>query len=187
MQPEELDEAILVARAQHSDESAYAELVRRHGTRVYNLALRLLPNPQDAEDMAQEAFVRAWLALPTFRGDAAFGTWLYRITTNLCYNRLPKLRVALQALTPEESADWPDDRPLPESRLLSNEAKETLYAAVDALPDHYRLLIQLRHMQGLPYQEIATITGMPLGTVKTGLHRAHRRLRDALTVSETPS
>ena len=178
------DDAALVALAQAGDGAAYGELVSRHGPAVYNQALRVLNSPQEAEDIAQEAFVRGWQALPGFRGDAAFSTWLYRITANLCYSRLPHLRAALQAIDPSETADWPDDRPLPEARLLSAETKRALYAAVDALPDHYRLLIQLRHMQGLAYQDIADVTGLPLGTVKTGLHRAHRRLRDALQPRE---
>ena len=180
------DDRALVALARVGDEPAFAELVERHGAMVYNLALRLLNNSHEAEDMAQEAFVRAWQALPGFRGEAAFSTWIYRITTNLCYNRLPHVRTALQALD-ASAIDWPDQRPLPESRLQSAEMRRALYAAVDALPDHYRLLIQLRHMQELSYNDIAEVTGMPLGTIKTGLHRAHRRLRAALeSDGETP-
>lgn len=174
------DDAALVDLARGGDNQAFGELVGRHGPMVYNLALRLLNNAQEAEDMAQEAFVRAWQALPGFRGDSAVSTWLYRITTNLCYNRLPHLRASLLALDADAADEVSDDRPLPESRLQSAEMRRELFAAVDALPDHYRLLIQLRHIQGLGYNEIAAVTGMPLGTVKTGLHRAHRRLRAML-------
>ena len=174
------DDLTLVRLAQGGNCRAFAELVGRHGPMVYNLALRLLNNPQAAEDMAQETFVRAWQALPGFRAEAAFSTWLYRIATNLCYNRLPQLRASLQALDAAAVDDLSDNRPLPEAMVQSAEMRRELFAAVDALPKHYRLLIQLRHMQGLGYLEIAEVTGMPLGTVKTGLHRAHRRLRAAL-------
>ncbi|MBN1145911.1 MAG: sigma-70 family RNA polymerase sigma factor, partial [Anaerolineales bacterium] len=92
------DEAQLVQRARRGDTDAFAELLRAHQDFAYNLALRALGDPHEAEDVAQEAFVRAWQALPRFRGDARFRTWLYRIVANLCYNRLPRLRRELSSL-----------------------------------------------------------------------------------------
>src|SRR5690349_513730 len=98
----------LVRRAQTGDTEAFGALVLAHQAFVYNLAWRALDDPHEAEDVAQEAFVRAWLALPNFRAQAQFRTWLYRIVTNLCYNRLPRLRRDLTALGEADMADWPD-------------------------------------------------------------------------------
>ena len=156
-----------------------------HAQYVYNLALRILRNPQDAEDLAQEAFVRAWQALPRFRAEARFSTWLYRIVTNLCYNRLPRLKRDLAALDPQEEAlQLPDERQWVEGELLTIELRDRLHAAIDELPDSYRLLITLRHLQGLSYNEITAATNMPLGTVKTGIFRARRMLRAVLEEHE---
>ncbi len=177
-------ERTLVARARGGDEAAFAQLVTRHGPAAFNQALSVLGDAAEAEDVAQEALVRAWRALPDFRGEAAFGTWLYRIVANLCHNRLPSLRRTLAADSPTALDRWPDERPLPEARLLTAEQRAELLAAVAALPPQYRLLIQLRHGQGLSYAAIAEVTAMPLGTVKTGLHRAHRRLQAALLAKE---
>src|SRR5829696_2775981 len=102
------DEAGLVRRAKAGEQEAFGALVLAHQQFVYNLAWRALDDPHEAEDVAQEAFVRAWLALPNFRAQAQFRTWLYRIVTNLCYNRLPRLRRELRALGDVELAEWPD-------------------------------------------------------------------------------
>ncbi|MCA9923969.1 MAG: sigma-70 family RNA polymerase sigma factor, partial [Anaerolineales bacterium] len=104
------DDRDLIQRAQAGETAAFAQLVNRHGQMVYNLALRTLNNPQEAEDIAQETFVRAWQALPRFRGDARFATWLYRITTNLCFNRLPRLKVELNALDVDTAVTLPDQQ-----------------------------------------------------------------------------
>ena len=174
------DDRDLIQRAQAGETAAFAQLVNRHGQMVYNLALRTLNNPQEAEDIAQETFVRAWQALPRFRGDARFATWLYRITTNLCFNRLPRLKVELNALDVDTAVTLPDQQVRIETQLLSTELRHQLHTAIDNLPESYRLLITLRHLQELSYAEIAEITNMPLGTVKTGIFRARRLLRDTL-------
>ena len=173
-------ETTLVHRARSGDRDAFAALVDRHGVYVYNLALRLVGQPQEAEDLAQEAFVRAWRALPGFRAEAQFRTWLYRIVTNLCYNRLPRLRADLDSLPPDASAQLPDAAPGVERQLVNAELQDALRAAIAGLPPGYRLLITLRHLQGLSYEEIAVAADMPLGTVKTGIFRARRLLREAL-------
>jgi len=175
------NERQLIARAQKGDTAAFEGLVNSHAQYVYNLALRVVRDPYEAEDLSQEAFLRAWRSLPSFRLEAQFSTWLYRIVTNLCYNRLPRLKRELDDLTLEEDAlDLPDNRQNMESGLLSKEMKFHLHKAIDTLPQSYRLLITLRHVQAMSYTEIAQATGMPLGTVKTGIFRARSLLRDAL-------
>lgn len=175
-------ETELIRRAQTGDADAFAELVNAHQRFVYHLALRALGHPQEAEDAAQEAFVRAWLALPNFRGQARFQTWLYRIVTNLCYNRLPRLRRELSALGDDEMPDVPDDAPHsdPLAGLEMDERRAFLHRQIDQLPESYRLLVTLRFQQALSYDDIASVTSLPLGTVKIGLHRARARLREAL-------
>lgn len=173
----------LVRRAQAGEQEAFGALVLAHQQFVYNLAWRALDDPHEAEDVAQEAFVRAWLALPNFRAQAQFRTWLYRIVTNLCYNRLPRLRRELTALGDAEMTDWPDTAQTdPAAEVESAERRAHLYEAMDRLPESYRLLVLLRFQQGLAYEEIAMVTSLPLGTVKTGLHRARAKLKDALRV-----
>jgi RNA polymerase sigma-70 factor (ECF subfamily) len=169
-----------------------------HQAFVYNLALRALADAEEAQDVAQEAFLRAWRGLPSFRGAAGFRTWLYRIVMNLCYNRAPQLKQALAALSldaDDNNAHPFDGRPAgirpmderlasgnpsPESELEAGELRALLRQRIDELAPTYRLLTLLRYHQGLSYEEIAEATGMPLGTVKTGLFRAHARLRVAL-------
>ncbi len=156
-------------------------LVNTHAQYVFNLALRVLRDPQEAEDVAQESFLRAWQGLPGFRGEARFSTWLYRIVTNLCYNRLPALKQQLHALDTDDTAlHLTDSRPHAEGIVLQRELQARLHEAIAGLPDSYRLLITLRHLQGMKYHEIAEVTGMPLGTVKTGIFRARRQLRAVL-------
>ena len=176
----DIAEQDLVARARAGEGAAFEALMTRHATFVYNLALRTLGDPHEAEDVAQEAFVRAWRGLPQFRADARFGTWLYRIVTNLCYNRLPALRAGLEALDIEAGRQIADERQPVDAGLLAGEIAARIRAAIDALPESYRLLITLRHLQEMSYTDIAEVTGMPLGTVKTGIHRARRQLQLAL-------
>ena len=179
------NEAEVVARAQAGDTGAFEMLVIEHQAYVYNLAFRVLGNEQEAEDTAQEAFVRAWQALPKFRSQARFGTWMYRIVTNLCYNRIPKLRRELTAIGEEEIADRADLRSgTPGEGVEAAERRAWLHRQIEALPDSYRLLVTLRYQRNLPYEEIASITSLPMGTVKTGLFRAKEKLRLALETHE---
>lgn len=171
----------LIERAQRGDLAAFEALVEAYAVYVYNLALRIVRDPHEAENISQEGFIRAWRGLGRFRSQARFSTWLYQIVTRLCYDRLPRLKRELSALEVSEAGAFlPDGNPTAEEGLLSAEARAHLHAAIDALPAGYRLLVTLRYMQGLSYAEIAQVTGMPLGTVKTGIHRARHRLREAL-------
>jgi RNA polymerase sigma-70 factor (ECF subfamily) len=178
-------EGELIARAQAGDAGAFEALVNEHQRFVYNLALRTVGNPQEAEDLAQEAFVRAWLALPNFKGQSRLRTWLYRIVTNLCYNRLPGLRRELLTIGEDTIADLPADDAGPGCGFESNELREYLHEQIDRLDQSYRVLIVLRYQQELSYEEIASVLNLPLGTVKTGLFRAKERLRVALEAYET--
>ncbi len=177
----QVNERELVRRAQAGDADAFSALVAEQQRFVYNLALRALGDAQEAEDIAQEAFVRAWLALPNFRGQAQFRTWLYRIVTNLCYNRLPRLRHQLIAMGEDQIADAPDESCADlASGIEAEQQRAFLHRQIEALPENYRLLITLRFQQELSYEEIASILSLPLGTVKTGLFRARARLRRSL-------
>jgi RNA polymerase sigma-70 factor, ECF subfamily len=194
-----MNEEQWVRKAQKGDHEAFAQLVMAHQKFVYNLALRSLGAVDDVQDIAQETFLRAWLALPRFRRQSSFRTWLYRIVINLCYNRLPKLRQELAAIPVDQvrelsedgesvssnGAAWPlGGTPDPAAALEVNERREFLEQQIDTLPEAYRAMILLRYAQGLAYEEIAEVMDIPIGTVKTGLHRAHRRLRLALLAHE---
>jgi len=180
-----VDDRVLVRRAQQGDQAAFAELVTRHQRYVYNLAYRLLRETGEAEDLAQEAFLRVWRGLGNFRGEARFTTWLYRIVTNLCYNRLASLRRQLldageggvDALALPSDGDPPAVVEVAERRAF-------LHRQIVALPDKYRLVITLFYLQEFSYQEIAQVLDLPLGTVKTHLFRARERLKRQLQGSE---
>jgi RNA polymerase sigma-70 factor, ECF subfamily len=185
----DLREQHLIERAQKGDQEAFAALVSEHQRYIYNLALRVLKNEEDALDLAQETFVRAWTALPNFRRQSQFRTWLYRIVTNLCYNRLPNLRRSLNELGDDVIAEIPETDAAfgnPAHGLESRELRSHLHQAIDRLDENYRLLISLRYQNELSYEEIATMLNLPLGTVKTGLFRAKEQLRRALETYQEP-
>jgi RNA polymerase sigma-70 factor (ECF subfamily) len=173
----------LIQRAQKGEQEAFSALVNQHERYVYNLALRILNDEHEAQDLAQEAFLRAWMALPNFRGQSQFRTWLYRIVTNLCYNRLPNLRRSLADLGDDVVADIPEmdtSHTNPASQIESSETRRYLHQAINLLDSNYRILITLRYQDELSYEEIASLLNLPLGTVKTGLFRAKEKLRLAL-------
>jgi RNA polymerase sigma-70 factor (ECF subfamily) len=175
-------ERLLIQRAQKGDHDAFAMLVEQHQRCVYNLAFRVIKDENEALDLTQETFIRAWTALPNFKGQSQFRTWLYRIVTNLCYNRLPNLRRSLTDLGDDVLEDIPEsDFNSPAQEFESNEMRRHLYQAVDDLNPHYKLLITLRYQGELSYEEIASTLNLPLGTVKTGLFRAKEQLHKALS------
>jgi RNA polymerase sigma-70 factor, ECF subfamily len=183
-------EQLLIQRAQKGNQEAFSTLVNEHQRYVYNLALRVLKNEEEALDLAQETFVRAWTALPNFRGQSQLRTWLYRITTNLCYNRLPNLRRSLRELGDDVISEIPEtDLALdnPAYELESRELRAYLHKAIDGLSEQYCLLITLRYQDELSYEEIARTLNLPLGTVKTGLFRAKEQLRFALQTYQESS
>jgi RNA polymerase sigma-70 factor (ECF subfamily) len=187
-------ESRLVSRLQERDEAAFREMVRSYGQRVYNLVFRMLGNREEAEDLAQEVFVTVFKSIDGFRGDSKLSTWIYRIAVNHCKNRHKYLaRRMIHARAPLESADRDaagrDGGPTmslqaqisqPDKLLEGLQLEEALQREIAALDEEQRLLIVLRDVQGLSYQEIAAITALPEGTVKSRLHRARMTLKDRL-------
>lgn len=179
------NEKTLIQRAQKGNHDAFAALVEEHQRYVYNLALRVVKDENEALDLTQETFVRAWTALPNFKGQSQFRTWLYRIVTNLCYNRLPNLRRSLKDLGDDVMEDIPEPHfNSPASEFESNETKRHLSEAIQNLDANYQLLITLRYQNELSYDEIASTLNLPLGTVKTGIFRAKEQLRKSLAQLE---
>ena len=168
------------------DEEAFAELVDRHKQGVCRFVGRLV-GTADCEDLAQEAFVRAYQALPRFRGEATFRTWLYRIARNLCFTELRKRGRRGESSPLEDADDVAGDHPLLEDsapELAEEIARADLSARVrervGALPAPYREVLTLFYLDEMRYEEIAMILDVPIGTVKTWIHRARLRLRDTL-------
>jgi len=179
------NEKSLIQRAQKGNHDAFAALVEEHQHYVYNLALRVVKDENEALDLTQETFVRAWTALPHFKGQSQLRTWLYRIVTNLCYNRLPRLRRSLNDLGDDVMEDIPETNfNSPASEFESNETRQHLNKAIQNLDANYQLLITLRYQNELSYEEIASTLNLPLGTVKTGIFRAKEQLRKKLVQLE---
>ncbi len=176
-------EHTLIQRSQRGDHDAFAALVDEHQRYVYNLALHVIKDENEALDLTQETFVRAWTALPNFKGQSQFRTWLYRIVTNLCYNRLPNLRRSLTDFGDDVMSDLPDTHTInsnPAREVESNEIRKYLHQIIDGLDANHRMLIVMRYQDELSYEEIASLLNLPLGTVKTGLFRAKQKMRLAL-------
>jgi len=177
----------LVQRAQEGDSGAFSELVLSHQQFAYNVALRAVNNNQDAEDIVQEAFVRAWRSLSHFRRDARFRTWLYRIVMNLCYNQLPRLRNEPEMLDEDQESQWNNDNGQlgdPVASLESKEVLDLVQRQIQNLPGKYQIMLLLRIQENCSYAEISEIMELPLGTVKTGLFRARKRLKEAVTQTQ---
>jgi RNA polymerase sigma-70 factor (ECF subfamily) len=176
-------DADLVRRAQRGDEKAFEELVERHQRFAFNVAYRVLGERREAEDITQEAFLRAWRALPGFRGEARFTTWLYRIVRNLCLNRLPSLRRELRTGDNLEQL-LVDKGTSPPASLQAREKLAFLHAQLPSLPRKYRLVLTMRYLEEMSYREIAAQLDLPMGTVKTHIHRARRLLTERLQTWE---
>jgi RNA polymerase sigma-70 factor, ECF subfamily len=168
MDPDEL----LVRRAQRGERFAFEKLVERHEQRLYTLAARVLGSRDEAADAVQDALVRAWLALPKFRGDARFSTWLYRITVNAAHDARAKRRAA-----PVEEPPDPVD---PRDRFAERELSGELQRALDALDESYRVAVVLYDVLGCSYAEIAELTEVPEGTVKSRIFRGRSELAERL-------
>lgn len=171
----------LVRRFQDGDEAAFVELVRRHEKRVYNVAYRMLGRSQDALDATQEAFLHCFRHLPSFRGEAAFSTWLYRIAVNACYDvlrrRSPAGSLDAQLAEPAPAPDHADQVSL----------AADLERALAALPEDFRVVIVLHELQDLPVEQVAAVLGLPQGTVKSRLHRGRVALARALAREPRPA
>jgi RNA polymerase sigma-70 factor, ECF subfamily len=168
-------DAPLVQRAQKGDRWAFEQLVEPHQHRLFTLAARLLGSPDDAADAVQDALVRAWLALPSFRRGARFSTWLYRICVNAAHDQRLKRRPA-----PLEDVPEPAD---PRDQFLAHELSSELQAALNQLDEDYRTAVVLYDVLGCSYAEIAELTGVAEGTVKSRIFRGRARLGELLGTS----
>ncbi|MGZ4106332.1 MAG: RNA polymerase sigma factor SigW [Tumebacillaceae bacterium] len=184
----ELLEHRIVKRAQKGDRLAFAELVELYKDKLYNLGYRMMGNPQEAEDVAQEAFMRAFANLAKYNNSHKFSTWIYRIATNLCIDKMRKKKAdfSLDAELPGEDSGGdmytriaaPDRTP--EEEVVRAETQEEVQRAIEALPENYRAAVILKYMHDLSLQEIADILEVPVSTVKTRIHRGREALRNGL-------
>lgn len=189
MSEREIDQ-ILVERAQAGDRHAFDQLVSKYQRKLGRLLSRFIRDTAEIEDVTQEAFIKAYRALPSFRGDSAFYTWLYRIGINTAKNYLVaqgrRAPTSTQFDSEEaetfESADQLRDINTPESLLMSKQIGETVNSAIDALPEELRRAIVLREIDGLSYEEIADMMDCPIGTVRSRIFRA----REAVALKLRP-
>lgn len=170
----------LVQRLRAGDARAFEDLVIAHQHRVFGVALRMLGTRADAEEVAQEVFLRVHRAIGTFRGDAKLSTWLYAITSRLCLTRLGSGERRTQHLGEDAFIRLADDRPGPTAALERRERELALQRAIAELPDDRRIVLILRDLEGLSYDEIAASLDLELGTVRSRLHRARMELREKL-------
>jgi RNA polymerase sigma-70 factor, ECF subfamily len=182
----ELDDLALVERVRAGDAAAFEPLVEKYRQRVYRLARNVLHDSEEAFDVAQEAFIRAFQALPTFRGQSAFYTWLFRITLNVASDRARQRTARGRAFGTErvEEEEWKrtlvDPGEGPDASAARAEERRRIGRALETLPPHHRAIIMLSDLEGLSYREIAEVLGIPMGTVMSRLHNARKRLRAAL-------
>ena len=187
MSEREIDQQ-LVERAQRGDKRAFELLVEKYQRKLARLLSRLVRDPGEVEDVTQEAFIKAYRALPSFRGDSAFYTWLYRIGINTAKNYLVAMGrraptstdVEAEEAEGYEGGELLRDINTPESLLLSKEIAGTVNAAIEALPEELRSAIQLRELEGMSYEEIATLMDCPIGTVRSRIFRAREAIAEKL-------
>ena len=182
-----MTEQELVRRAKAGDQDAFEQLVLDNQNKIYTLTFRMTNDREEAEDLAQEAFLKAWHGLPAFQGDSSFSTWVYRLATNVCIDflRRQKRRKEIEpvmSIDDEESgwtepADWEQD---PQRQLEKTERGAALHRALQALADHHRQVLVMRELSGLSYQEIGQALGLDPGTVKSRISRARLALRKIL-------
>lgn len=182
-----MDEQAIIKRVLAGDNNAFGELVEAYQTKVYNLALRMCGSQDDAFDLAQEAFFRAWRGLPGFQADAAFSTWLFRLTANVCLDwlRAKKRRPTVSLTTVDDEGEQtqleiPDPGKGPEELLLAAEDRAALTKAMNELPVEFRQILTMRAINDMSYAEIAAVLNIREGTVKSRLNRARMALRNIL-------
>jgi RNA polymerase sigma-70 factor, ECF subfamily len=187
MSDREID-LLLVERVREGDKQAFGLLVDKYRRKLIRLLSRMVRDPDEVEDIAQEAFIKAYRALPQFRGDAAFYTWLYRIAVNTAKNYLATRGRAMPTVSEQSmnDEDEPDERLVakdigtPESELLSKQMAIAVTEAVEALPEELRQAITLREIEGMSYEEIAEYMGCPIGTVRSRIFRAREAIATKL-------
>jgi len=183
----EAGDIALVRRVQKGDKAAFDALVLKYQHKVLKLVQRYVRNPTEAEDITQEAFIKAYRALPAFRGDSAFYTWLYRIAINTAKNALVASRrrpvsydLDLQDGSQVQAHARLSDTETPEALALTDEIRRTVNEAIEALPDDLRLAIVLRELEGLSYEDIAKTMECPVGTVRSRIFRAREAIDRSL-------
>jgi len=171
----------LVRLSQLGDQTAFEQLVVRHQDLVFSLAFKLTGNKEMANDVAQEAFIRAWKAIDKFRGDSTFGTWIYRITVNSAWT-LRKKAKKHNTLNIDETYEPViiDEKRDPELVAINSDLSSTLINALDKIPLDQRIIVELKNIEGRSHKEIADFLGISVTAAKVRLHRAHQRLRDIL-------
>lgn len=187
MSEREIDQQI-VERVQRGDKRAFDLLVTKYQRKIFRLLSRLIRDPGEIEDVAQEAFIKAYRALPNFRGDSAFYTWLYRIAINTAKNHLVaqgrRAPTSTEAEVEEaenfEDADGLRDVNTPDAMLMSRQVGDAVNRAIDRLPEDLRTAIVLRELEGLSYEEIAESMNCPIGTVRSRIFRAREAIANEL-------
>lgn len=176
-------EAAIVRKVLGGDANAFETLVLEYEKNVYNIALRMTGNSEDAVDMTQEAFIKAYNSLQSFRGDSKFSVWLYRIVSNVCLdflrskNRRPTVSLSVEDDDGEDAQlDVADESQSPELLLDRKLTRDSVRRGLDSLPPDYRQILLLREIQGLSYDEIAQALSLEVGTVKSRIFRARKRL-----------
>ena len=182
-----MQDELLIRRAQRGDADAFEQLLLEHQKNVYNLCYRMAGNPDDAMDLSQETFLRAWRCLDQYQFASAFSTWLYRLCSNLCIDFLRKRRRQQTVPLTFEDADGeeqtyavPDVQPLPEEQVELKLTRETLAAAMAQLLPEHRAVLQLRVGNEMSYEQIADVLDIQIGTVKSRLSRARNQLKKIL-------
>lgn len=181
------EESAVILRVQQGDANAFEALVTAYQKQVYNLALRTVGNPEDAADLSQEAFLRAYRSIASFRGDSKFSVWLYRLTTNICIDflrsrgRKPTVSLTVEGDDEEsEELDVADERYDPEENFQRAELQRAVQRGLNTLPKEFRTILILRELEGMSYAEIGEILHLEEGTVKSRLFRARSRLCEFL-------
>jgi len=180
---EQITDKVLVERVQHGDKKAFDLLVIKYQQRLMKVLSRYVRDAHEVEDLAQEAFIKAYRALPNFRGESAFYTWLYRIAINTAKNfivakgrRPPGFDIDAADAEGYEGESALKDYASPERETLKEEVKETIFKAIDALPDDLKTAITLRELEGMSYEEIADAMECPIGTVRSRIFRAREAI-----------
>lgn len=174
-----MEDAELVRLCQGGDMTAFEQLFHRHQDRVYSVASRMMNNPEDALDMTQEIFLRAYQKINKFNFSAAFSTWLYRLATNLCIDELRRHKRTANTTTLEEAISQSDGN-TPEEDAISKDRERRLWQAINSLKEKERAIIILRDIEDLSYKEIAEVFGCSLGRVKSRIHEARQNLKNIL-------
>ena len=182
-----MQDELLIRRAQRGDADAFEQLLLEHQKNVYNLCYRMADNPDDAMDLSQETFLRAWRCLDQYQFASAFSTWLYRLCSNICIDFLRRRRRQQTVPLTFEDADGeeqtyavPDAQPLPEEQVELKLTRETLAAAMAQLLPEHRAVLQLRVVNEMSYEQIADVLDIQIGTVKSRLSRARNQLKKIL-------